>query len=565
MEVAGPRAVLVCGDQEKAKILAETLESGGIEARIISDIESGLAEAGSGVDVIVLDLGMSDKPAELCRFFTLNEQTREIPLLAVTESSLDDAMIGEALSAGAMDVLSLDISPQLLLARIRNLILIHQEGVRIKETEKGYRRIFDSSHCGYFLSTKEGRFLEVNDALVRMLGYSSREEVLQLKLPEDLYVNPADRELLHTLIQKQGFVKDFKVNFKRMDGSVVTILLTGHLYRSPDGSVIGFEGMNIPLMDVKQSTLNRFKSFISLPFRRRFSRRNNYLSVSRVSELIADRYEKTEELSEGRYSSVWKARDILGLEEAPLVIKVTKSKTLNNRFLMEARILKELGDHPGIPELVAVARHRGRVLLVMKFVAGAPLSDIMDSLSDKERDRIIYHLLDVVAHLHRHDIVHRDIKPDNIIVRTDGGIVLLDFDIVRKMEELETSPTVIGTRPFMSPEQVNGKSERRSDIWALGVVMYRLYTGRMPFSGGTEMELMENILKVEPLTPRSIKSGLPASLEEIIIQALRKRPESRYQTADEIKEAMLSKLPGFRENVADLTDIQKPGSEQESD
>ncbi|MEE8320081.1 MAG: protein kinase [bacterium] len=560
MKIADPKAVLVYGDQEKAKILAETLESGGIEVQITSDVESGRAEAGTGADVIVLDLSMSGKPSELCRSFTINEQTRGIPLLAVTESSLDDTVVGEALSAGAMDVLSLDINPQLLLARIRNLILIHQEEVQIEETEKRYRRIFDSSQYGYFLSTKAGRFLEVNDSLVRMLGYSSREDVLRLKLPEDLYVNPGDRELLQNLIQKQGFVKDFKVNFKRRDGSVLTILLTGNLYRSPDGSIIGFEGVNIPLMDVKQSPLNQIKSFISSFYRRKLTRRKNYLSVSRISELVADRYEKLEELSEGRYSSVWKARDILGLEEDPLVIKVSKNAALNNRFLMEARVLTELGDHPGIPELVTVARHRGRVLLVIKFVDGAPLSEILDSLSNKERDRIVYQLLDVLSHLHRHDIVHRDIKPANIIVGTDGEVVLLDFGIVRRIEELETSPTVIGTRPFMSPEQVNGKSERRSDIWSLGVVMYRLYTGRMPFSGSTELELIENILKSEPLTPRSVNRELPASLEAIIIQTLRKRPESRFQSADELKEAMLSKLSGFRENVADLTYRQEPGS-----
>jgi serine/threonine-protein kinase len=560
MKIADPKAVLVYSDQEKAKKLAETLESGGIEVQITSDVESGRAEAGTGADVIVLDLSMSGKPSELCRSFTINEQTRGIPLLAVTESSLDDTVVREALSAGAMDVLSLDINPQLLLARIRNLILIHQEEVQIEETEKRYRRIFDSSQYGYFISTKAGRFLEVNDSLVRMLGYSNREDVLRLKLPEDLYVNPGDRELLMNLIQKQGFVKDFKVNFKRRDGSVLTILLTGNLYRSPDGSIIGFEGVNIPLMDVKQSPLNQVKSFISSFYRRKLTRRKNYLSVSRISELVADRYEKLEELSEGRYSSVWKARDILGLEETPLVIKVSKNEALNNRFLMEARVLTELGDHPGIPELVTVARHRGRVLLVMKFVDGAPLSEILDSLSDKEQDRVVYQLLDILAHLHRHDIVHRDIKPANIIVGIDGEVVLLDFGIVRRIEELETSPTVIGTRPFMSPEQVNGKSERRSDIWSLGVVMYRLYTGSMPFSGSTELELMENILKSEPLTPRSVNSELPASLEAIIIRTLRKRPESRFQSADELKEAMLSKLSGFRENVADLTYRQEPGS-----
>jgi serine/threonine protein kinase len=160
--------------------------------------------------------------------------------------------------------------------------------------------------------------------------------------------------------------------------------------------------------------------------------------------------------------------------------------------------------------------------------------------------------MDVVSHVHDKDIVHRDVKPDNIIVRPDGTIVLLDYGIVRRMKEMETSATIIGTRPYMSPEQVNGKSERRSDIWALGVVMYQLYTGSLPFSGNTEMELMQNILNVEPASPRSLNAGLSAQMEGALIRALRKRPQDRFNNAREMRDQILTTVPGFKRNVMDL-------------
>ena len=276
------------------------------------------------------------------------------------------------------------------------------------------------------------------------------------------------------------------------------------------------------------------------------------MSVARISELVANQYEKVEELSEGFYTSVWKGRDVLGFEEGTLVIKISKSEAINKRLVLEAKVMKNLAGHPGIPELVDVARHGGRTVLISRYIEGSPLTSILPIEDSRVRDRITYQLLDVITHLHDHNIVHRDVKPDNIVVRPDGTIVLLDYGIVRRMAELETSPTVIGTRPYMSPEQVNGKSERRSDIWALGVVIYQLYTGRLPFLGNTEMELMQNILNMEPPNPRSLNSELSAQMESALIRALRKRPESRFESAREMRDYIVSSVPGFKRNVSDL-------------
>jgi serine/threonine-protein kinase len=451
-----------------------------------------------------------------------------------------------------MDVFYPPISSPLLLARVNNLVRIHKEEEYLKETERRYRKIFSSSHQGYFLSTREGRFLEVNDTLLNILGYTSKQEMMKLKIPDDLYVNPQDREVLQLLIEKQGFIKDFKVDFKRKDGSTVTILLTANIYKSIDGQTLGYEGFNIPLIDAAIPIRNRVLNILFRPFRRFIARKKNFMSVARISEIVADQYEKIEELSEGIYTSVWKGRDVLGFEEGTLIIKISKSETVNPRLLLEAKTLRNLAGHPGIPELVDVARHRGRTVIITRFVEGQPLTDKIPMGDERLRDRVAFQLMDIITHLHDNDVVHRDIKPDNIILRPDGTIVLLDYGIVRRMGEMETSATIIGTRPYMSPEQVNGKSERRSDIWALGVVLYQIYTGHLPFSGATEMDLMKNILNLEPPNPRSLNPQLSAQMESALIKSLRKRPDSRFGSVREMRDQMLATVPGFKRNVKDL-------------
>ncbi|MDT8394819.1 MAG: protein kinase [bacterium] len=546
-----PSVVLLHPDEGRAGELAGHLSGGGLTVVIKPDLPSALRSIGDA-DVIIADITHSDDGAALCRKLRTDPVARNIPLLALSEKTLDDSSLGDILSAGAMDVLTPPVSPPLLLARVGNLVRIHREEVHLKETEKRYRRIFASSHYGYFLSTREGRFLEVNEALLDILGYTSREEVLKLKLPDDLYVNPADRELLQHLIEKQGFVKDYKVDFKRKDGTRITILLTANLYKNLEGETVGYEGFNIPLNDIKIPVRSRLLNALFRPFRRVMAEKSNFMSVARISEMVANQYEKVEELSEGFYTSVWKGRDVLGFEEGPLVIKTSKSEAINPRLLLEAKVLRGLSGHPGVPELVDVARHRDRTVIVTRFIEGVPLSKMMPLKDNAARDRISYQLMDVVSHLHDHNIVHRDIKPDNIIVRPDGTIVLLDYGIVKRMGEKETSPTIIGTRPYMSPEQINGRSERRSDVWALGVVLYQLYTGFLPFDGNTEIEMMDHILNRGPTLPRAIDPTLPAQMENVLIRALRKRPEGRYHNAGEMREEVMAIVPEFKKNVKDL-------------
>jgi len=546
-----PVVVFLHADPVRAVRLADGLNREGLKVMLFSDLSRAL-EAAESYDAVIADISLEPGGADLCRIFRRDPAARNVPLLAFSNRSLEDGLIGDLLSAGAMDVVVPPVSPALLLARVRNLVRIHREELHLREMERNYRSLFASSHYGYFLATRQGRFLEVNDALLDILGYATKEEMLGLRLPDDLYVNPSDRGLLQDLMEKKGMVKDFKVDFKRKDGSPVTILLTASRYKASDGTVVGYEGFNIPLTEASLSWPVRAFYRLFRPFQSKEGRRKSVMSVSRISELVAGQYEKTEELSEGIHTSVWKARDVLTPGADPVVVKIAKNDAVNPRLLMEARVLRNLAGHPGIPRLVDVARHRDRTVLVTRYVEGRPLSEVMPTLDPRGLDRAAFQLMDAASHLHDHHIVHRDIKPENAVIGADGKLTLLDFGIVRRLSQEETSSTIIGTRPYMSPEQVNGRSERRSDIWGLGVVLYLMYTGSLPFSGNTEMELMENILKREPPSPRALNPNLPFQMERVLIKALRKRPEGRYHNAGEMRDEVLSTVPGFRENVSDL-------------
>ncbi|MBW1991895.1 MAG: serine/threonine protein kinase, partial [Deltaproteobacteria bacterium] len=153
--------------------------------------------------------------------------------------------------------------------------------------------------------------------------------------------------------------------------------------------------------------------------------------------------------------------------------------------------------------------------------------------------------IDVVAHAHAHRIMHRDIKPGNIIIQPDGTLKLLDFGAAKLLADRDVSATMIGSRPFMAPEQILGRSERRSDIWAIGVLMYLLYTGELPFYSEVEKLLIDQILEQEPVPPRQRNPSLSPELEAIIMKCLRKKVEERYENALALKADLLCHFPNY--------------------
>jgi hypothetical protein len=396
----------------------------------------------------------------------------------------------------------------------------------------------------------------VNQNLVRLLGYGDRNELLEIDIENDLYFAPQDRQHFREIIESQGYVENFKVNFKRKDGEKITMLLSGRVVSDERGDIAGYEGYNVEVIEEPEPAepleehpeerrfLGRFLKHLAprvLPYGAGF------FSLMKMTELIAERYEKVERLGLGSFGEVWKVRDTEREGRAPYyVAKIPTSKKLNNQFRKEAAICRRLEGHPNSTKIIDVVEERGRVVLIQEFVEGPTLRELLEGPLEKNRKgKILLQLVDIVAHAHKHRIVHRDIKPENIVVRRDSVVKLLDYGVAKELKDKDISSTMVGSRPFMAPEQISGESQIASDVWALGIVMYAVYTGYLPFYHDNEKILMDLILTMEPRPPREVEPDIPVELERIILKCLKKDPKERFADAGILKAAIRETFPQF--------------------
>jgi WD40 repeat protein len=269
---------------------------------------------------------------------------------------------------------------------------------------------------------------------------------------------------------------------------------------------------------------------------------------------IVGRFRLCAVLGRGGFSTVYKAWD----PEARrfVAVKVPRNRALADprelaRFLREARFAVELY-HPGIARCYELGQSDGRPYLVNEFVDGGTLADLIrdDRPSFDDAARLIVAVADALHHAHKRGIVHRDIKPTNIMIREGRTPVVVDFGLaMRRTTEpnLTDEGAACGTVEFMSPEQVRGASESigaASDIYSTGVVLYELLVGVRPFVGVDRM-VVKQILDDEPRPPRRLNDQVPVDLETICLKCLRKAPEERYRSAAELAED----LSRFRSNL----------------
>ena len=274
---------------------------------------------------------------------------------------------------------------------------------------------------------------------------------------------------------------------------------------------------------------------------------------SDAQDIIGERYEKLGRLGIGSFGEVWKVRDIVEIPPSVYVAKIPLSKNFNAKIEKEARILKRLSKHPCVPKFREIIEEKNKTILIQEFVIGKTLYEVIErELSNKEVESIVIQLVDVVAYAHDLEIIHRDIKPGNVMVRPDGTITLLDFGVAKELKGKTISETVTGSRPYMSPEQIMGKSQRRSDVWAIGVLMYILYTGMFPFYHEVEKILMDMILEMPPSPPNKFDEDLDQKIERIIMKCLEKNPENRYRDANALKEDLTASVPGYGKNILPL-------------
>jgi serine/threonine-protein kinase len=258
-----------------------------------------------------------------------------------------------------------------------------------------------------------------------------------------------------------------------------------------------------------------------------------------------DQFEIVEELGEGAYAETYKARDtstggvvVLKIMDPQLV-----ADPLNfSRFRREAKIVSEL-DHPNVLKSLDTENHRNEPYLVLEYVEGENLRQHAATLGGPVPVATAIdwgrQLADALVYLHSHGIVHRDLKPENVLITADGTLRITDFgtallDGAKRLTWRHLSES-LGTPDYMSPEQIKGnRGDARSDIYAWGVLMYEVLTGRTPFGGDNWMAVMGAHLQADPKPLRSYRKDVPPQLEAVVLKAMRRYPEHRYQTGEEL-------------------------------
>jgi len=260
--------------------------------------------------------------------------------------------------------------------------------------------------------------------------------------------------------------------------------------------------------------------------------------------LMGGRWKMLRNLGGGSYGEVWLVEDPTTGERA--VAKIPHSVKSNRRFMHEAGILKLFREHPNAVHVLEIAHEGGKVVLIQEFVEGRTLQEMLDEgMEGAPKEKAFLQLVQVMAYAHTQNVMHRDIKPENIIVQSSGDIKLLDFGTGKHLSGESVSSTIIGSRPYMSPEQIEGRSCLGSDVWALGVILYALSTGFIPFYYDNDKALMDAILECEPEKPSDLQPGFSPDLERIILRCLEKKPENRYTHAGELLEDLVKTFPSF--------------------
>ncbi|MPZ60750.1 MAG: Stk1 family PASTA domain-containing Ser/Thr kinase [Propionibacteriales bacterium] len=272
---------------------------------------------------------------------------------------------------------------------------------------------------------------------------------------------------------------------------------------------------------------------------------------------LGDRYELGAMLGQGGMAVVRRGTDLrLGRTVAVklLLDQLTDDPEFQARFRREARAAAGL-DHPAIVTVYDAGEDTADDVvpyIVMEYVEGKTLRELLRTeprLPVRRALEIIADVLDALAYSHRGGIVHRDIKPGNVMVTPSGAVKVMDFGIARALTDLSGSLTrtsaVLGTAQYLSPEQARGDSaDARSDVYAVGCVLYELLTGRPPFQGESAVAVAYQHVRETPQPPSAFEPTVPAEVDALVLAALAKLPDERYQSADEMRADILAVLAG---------------------
>ena len=268
-----------------------------------------------------------------------------------------------------------------------------------------------------------------------------------------------------------------------------------------------------------------------------------------VGTSLDGRYRFERLIATGGMAQVWEGTDTGGLSR-PVAIKLLHAhladdQTLVERFRREAIAVANL-NHPGIIPIYDIHSGDGMEAIVMELVHGITLRQELDrrhSLPPAEAVRIGVQVADALAAAHLAHLVHRDIKPANILLSEDERVMVADFGIAKLTEGADHTQegTMLGTAKYLAPEQVDGRPvDARTDVYALGVVLYEMLCGRPPFAADTDVATALARLHADPPRPRQIKADIPRALDDLVMRALARDPDGRFATAAELRAALQS-------------------------
>ena len=260
-----------------------------------------------------------------------------------------------------------------------------------------------------------------------------------------------------------------------------------------------------------------------------------------LGKTIGGKYKVLEQIGSGGMAVVYRGEHIY--LKKPVAIKVmlpsfSEKPELVQRFLQEAEMASKL-DHPNIVKIFDFGDEDGLLYLVMQFIDGDTLERILrhrGKLSLREAINITLQVLSALQYAHEKGLVHRDIKPGNVMINKEGRAYLLDFGIAVFGGMGGGEKTATGTPEYMAPEQFRGRADRRSDLYSVGVMLYEMLTGKTPFQDAKDIyELQHRILR-DPIPP----TGIDPEIDAILEKALSKLPSQRFQSAKEFADALLS-------------------------
>ena len=261
-----------------------------------------------------------------------------------------------------------------------------------------------------------------------------------------------------------------------------------------------------------------------------------------IGEILGGRYELQEKIGEGGMSTVYKARcNKLNRYVAVKILKkeLAENEEIIKKFKIEATAIATLSDN-NIVNVLDVGTQGDINYIVMEYVKGKTLKDVIKQFGKLNYETAISMAIQIAKALdcaHKNSIIHRDVKPQNILVTEDGLVKVTDFGIAKSTSSstLTNTTTIMGSAHYFSPEQAKGSTvDARTDIYSLGVVLYEMVTGKLPFEAESPVTIALKHIQEEPVPPKQVNSKVPESLNHLILKAMDKDPSNRYQDAREL-------------------------------